>query len=130
MELSWYQSSLALIWADYTVLVIVGLFAALNYKRFDAGARLLVWLLWFALGIESGSKLYLLQWIGGSNHYLLHLYTTGEFWLLSLCYRELLQLNTPTRKRFTQAAIAMGVVVSAYSILCLVWPGWLPSESV
>ena len=90
----------------------------------------MVWLLWFALAIESASKLYLLQWIRASNHYLLHLYTVGEFWLLSMCYRELLQLSEAGRRRFLKAIVVLGGGITAYSLVCLVWPGWLPSESV
>ena len=130
MDFNWYTSSLTLIWVDYAILVISVLFTAVNYKRFDPDVRWLVWLLWFALAIESGSKLYLLHWVPGSNHYLLHLYTIGEFWLLSYCYRDLLQLSPTQREKFTYTTLALGTIISTYSVLCLLEPERLPSESV
>lgn len=122
MNDTWYSLAVGVALLDYALLVLVATVFAISFRSLRNDFRWVAGLMWFALAIETVAKLYLFQWIEGSNHYLLHVYTPGEFWLLALCYRELLHLSQHHRKHYTWAIIATGIAITAYAMVALGYP--------
>ena len=109
-------------WVDQAWLLLVITTSLKSRFRLFQPMRYLVGYMCFICCIEILSKLYIYEWFSGSNLYLLHIYTTGEFAILSLLYLnifKLKQINVSALQRFL---FLVFLAVVAYSVYHL-WRG-------
>lgn len=109
-------------WVDqaWVLLVLISIFKA--PRALYQPMRYLVLYLGFVGCIELLSKLYLYEWLSGSNLHLLHIYTAGEFVILSLLYLSIFnakQVNTKVLRWYLLVALLAILIYSAYHL----WQG-------
>lgn len=74
---------------NIVLLVVIAIFCIWKFSTFPELFKRISYLIWFNLAIEIGARI--LAEITGNNLPLLHIYTLGEFLLLSYFYQGLLQ---------------------------------------
>ena len=125
-----YTGALVVVWLDFAALLATVVVTIVKNQKITPAFRWLAHFLWICIPVEVVAKLYLHHVLEGSNHYLLHLYTPAEFWLLSWCYLHLLPLNNTRQRTLRWSVFTLGSLITGYSLVALMWPQTLPNQSV
>ncbi len=89
-----------------------------RFRRLTRPMRWLVMYLGIVWAVEILAKLYVYEWLPGSNLYLLHIYTPLEFALLGIMYLYLLDKKWQSRLGLSLLIFFLGIV--AYSVVNLI----------
>ena len=106
--------------ADLVLLVLMSGLCLGWFNSLKPAFRYLAIYVWGVTLVELVAKLYYFGVIVGSNLWLLHVYTSFEFIVLSLLYREILSTSAKSKRMFSWYIGTVAVGIGVYSVLALV----------
>lgn len=95
-------------------LILIAILCLWKFSLFPKRFQKICYLIWFNLAIEIGARV--LAEVTGNNLPLLHIYTLGEFLLLSYFYKGLLSAPPFLSKHFNTVTIFISLLIIANTL--------------